>query len=70
MERKLLIAIGNTGLDKITINYLISLFRDRNDIAFHLFSVVPLSGITESQQLLSDLETVANSNPVALWILN
>jgi nucleotide-binding universal stress UspA family protein len=66
MERKLLIAIGNTGLDKITINYLISLFRDRNDIAFHLFSVVPLSGITESQQLLSDLETVANSNPVAL----
>lgn len=66
MERKFLIAIGNTGLDKIAINYLINLFCDKNDIAFHLFSAVPLSGVTESQQLLSDLETVANSNPATL----
>jgi len=66
MKKKLLLAIGNTWLDKVTINYLVSLFRNKNDIAFHLFSVVPLSGITESQQLLSDLETVANSNPAAL----
>ena len=40
MERKLLIAIGNTGLDKISINYLLNLFRGKNDIAFHLFSVM------------------------------
>ena len=66
MERKLLVAIGNTGLDNTTINYLISLFQKSTDVKFHLLSVVPLHGVTESQRLLDDLETVATSDPVAL----
>lgn len=65
MERKLLVAIGNSGLDTITIDYLIRLFQDRSDISFHLLSVVPLSVVTESQRLLCDVETVAATKPAA-----
>ncbi len=66
MERKILIAIGNTGLDKTTISYLINLFQDRTDIRLHLLNIVPLHGVGESQQLLDDLELIAASRPAAL----
>ncbi|MCB2180487.1 MAG: universal stress protein [Desulfobulbaceae bacterium] len=65
MEKKLLVAIGNSGLDTVTINYLINIFENKSDISLHLLTVIPLSGITESQRLLGDLETVAASRPGA-----
>jgi len=66
MERKILVAIGNTGLDKTTISYLASLFKKRTDVSFHLFNFVPLHDMTESQQLWSDWEEVAATRPDSL----
>jgi nucleotide-binding universal stress UspA family protein len=66
MERKILVAIGNTGLDQTTIGYLIDLFRDSLDVTFHLLNIVPLHGVAESQQLLGDMETAAAARPAAL----
>ena len=65
MEIKLLIAIGNTGLDNTTINYLSTLFQGNSEVKFDLLSVVPLSGVTESQRLLSDIGTASSTNPAA-----
>lgn len=66
MERKILVAIGNTGQDQTTIGYLIDIFRDSPDVKFHLLNIVPLHGVAESQQLLGDVETVATARPTAL----
>lgn len=66
MERKILVAIGNTGLDKTTISYLVSLFQDRTDVRLHLLNIVPVHGVTESQQLLGDMEFIAVSRPESL----
>ena len=66
MKIKLLIAIGNTGLDNITINYLINLFQYNHKVKLHLLSVVPVYGVSESQRLLSDINTVANTNPAVV----
>lgn len=65
MEKKILVAIGNTGLDKITINYLVSQFQGRVDVCFHLFSLVQVQGVSDSQRLLADIESVANTNVTA-----
>ncbi len=66
MERKILVAIGNTGLDSVTVKYLGNLFQGRNDVTFDLLSVVPLQGVTESQRLLGDINSIAIAHPVAL----
>jgi len=66
MERKILVAIGNTGLDKTTVNYLIHLFQDSTNVKLHLLTIIPLYDVSESQQLLDDIETVALSHPAAL----
>lgn len=66
MEKKILVAIGKTGLDKTTIDYLVSLFQGRTDVRLHLLNIVPLHGVTESQQLLGDTETIALSRPESL----
>ncbi len=63
MERKLLVAIGNTGLDKITVNYLGNLFQDKHDVGIDLFTVVPIQGVTEAQLLLGDIDSLAQSKP-------
>jgi len=65
-ERKILVAIGNTGLDNTTVNYLINLFKGSANARLHLLTIIPLYGISESQQLLDDIETVALSHPAAL----
>ncbi len=66
MERKILVAIGNTELDNVTIKYLGNLFQGRHDITFDLFSVIPIQGVTASQQLLGDSNSIAISHPSAL----
>ncbi len=66
MERKILVAIGNTDLDDITVKYLGNLFQGRRDVVFDLFSVVPIQGVTASQQLLGDTSSIAISKPAAL----
>jgi len=65
MEVRILVAIGNTGLDESTVEYLINLFRDRIDVRFDLMTVVRVEGVTESQRLLGDIASVALSHPVA-----
>ncbi|MEJ2688638.1 MAG: hypothetical protein P8130_01555, partial [Deltaproteobacteria bacterium] len=66
MERKILVAIGKTGLDKTTIDYLVNLLQERKDVRLHLLNVVPLYGVSESQQLLGDTEAIAVSRPESL----
>jgi nucleotide-binding universal stress UspA family protein len=65
MERKILVALGNTGLDQTTISYLIDLFKNSPDVKLHLLNIVPLHGVAESQQLLGDLETTGATRPEA-----
>jgi nucleotide-binding universal stress UspA family protein len=65
-ERKILVAIGNTGLDNTTINYLINLFKDSANARLHLLTIIPLYDVPESRQLLDDIEMVALSHPAAL----
>jgi len=65
-ERKILVAIGNTGLDNATIDYLINLFKDSANARLHLLTIIPLYGVSESQQLLDHIDTVALSHPAAL----
>lgn len=66
MERKILVALGNTGLDQTTIGYLVELFRGSPGVKLHLLNIVPLHGVAESQQLLGDLETTAAARPEAV----
>lgn len=66
MKRKILVAVGSTDLDKITVKYLGNLFQGRHDVVFDLLSVVPIQGITASQQLLGDKDSIALSHPAAL----
>lgn len=66
MERKILVAIGKTGLDKTTIDYLVSMFQERTDVRLHLLNIVPLHGVSGSQQLLGDPELIAISRPDSL----
>lgn len=66
MERKILVAIGNTELDNITVKYLGNLYQGRHDVIFDLLSVVPIQGVTASQQLLGDSNSIAISHPSAL----
>jgi nucleotide-binding universal stress UspA family protein len=65
-ERKILVAIGNTGLDNTTLNYLLNLFKNNTNVKLHLLTIIPLHGVTGSQQLLDDIEMVAISHPAAL----
>ena len=66
MERKILVAVGGTDLDSVTVKYLGNLFQGRDDVAFDLFSVIPIPGVTASQQLLGDTNSIAISHPTAL----
>jgi len=66
MERKILVAIGNTDLDSITVKYLGNLFQGRHDVVFDLLSVLPIQGVTASQQLLGDTDSIAISHPKTL----
>jgi len=66
MEIRILVAIGNTGLDESTVDYLSNLFKGRDDVRFDLLTVVQIEGVTESQRLLDDITSVALSHPVAL----
>jgi len=66
MERKILVAIGDTGLDRTTIGYLVNLLQNCLEVKLHLLNIVPLHGVTESQQLLGDTELIAASRPAAL----
>ena len=65
-ERKILVAIGNTGLDNTTINYLVTLFKDNAHARLHLLTIIPLYDVPESRQLLDDIEMIALSHPAAL----
>ena len=66
MEIRILVAIGNTGLDDVTVDYLGTLFKGSGDVRFDLLSVVHIEGVTESQRLLGDIASVALSHPIAL----
>ncbi len=66
MEIRILVAIGNTGLDDVTVDYLGTLFKGSGDVRFDLLSVVRIEGVTESQRLLGDIASVALSHPIAL----
>ena len=66
MERKILVAIGSSDLDSVTVKYLGNLFQGRHDVVFDLFSVVPIQGVTASQQLLGDISSIAVSHPAVL----
>jgi len=66
MEIRILVAIGNTGLDESTADYLINLFKGRVEVMFDLFTIVQIEGVTESQRLLGDIASMAISHPVAL----
>jgi len=66
MEIKLLVAIGNTGLDNVTVDYLGTIFEGSSDVKFDLLSVVRIEGVTESERLLGDINSAAISHPIAL----
>ncbi len=66
MEIRILVAIGNTGLDDVTVDYLGTIFEGSGDVGFDLLSVVKIEGVTESQRLLGDIASVALSHPIAL----
>ncbi|MCA1766569.1 MAG: universal stress protein, partial [Desulfobulbaceae bacterium] len=66
MERKILVAIGNTARDNTIISYLDGLFPDRSEVSLHLLNIVTLHNVAESQQLLGDPEQAATSSPASL----
>ena len=65
MNKKILVAVDASVYSSNTLHYLEQLFKNLDDIHFHLLSVIPSSSVQAGQEWLDDLELLSKLSPAA-----
>ncbi len=63
MEKKILVAIDGSPYGNNTLRYLCQLFKDVNDVHFHLLSLIPNSGGAQQSQWQDQVDFMKSLSP-------
>ena len=63
MERKILVAVDGSVYSSNTIHYLRTLFHDRQEVSFHLYSAIPYGSLPTGHELLDETDLISTLGP-------